>query len=242
MFSRISTFAGVLALTITIALPAAAAPTPSQACNSARIKAATKYAGCQAKARTKLEVSSDIGALKIASSKCRTKYAAEWPKLQAKFAMTSTACDQNRFTDSVDTVVDNLTGLEWEKKTDTSTVHDKDNSYNFSWTGDGDPTNADGTAFDVFLWDLNGFLFSGVGDWRLPTREEMQTLLIEPFPCSTSPCISATFGLTEPSFHLTSSRTFLDPTSVWAVSFGAEELTLMSTTANLAVRGVRGGL
>ena len=49
------------------------------------------------------------------------------------------------------TVADHDTGLLWEKKTDDSTLHDKDNAYNWS-TGTNNP---DGTAFTVFLASLN---------------------------------------------------------------------------------------
>lgn len=218
-----------------------AALTPAQACNNARTKAAVKYEACQQKAAMAFEVSMDIGALKIASSACRTKYTAVWPKLQSKFAGTFTACDQNRLTDNIDTVTDNLTNLTWEKKTDNGNTHDKDNPYYYSWAGDADTTNADGTVFDIFLGVISSVFFGNQGDWRVPTRAELQTLLIEPFPCTTSPCISATFGDTTASFTMTSSGTFSDPNGLWVVSFGAEELTLMGKTTTLPVRAVRGG-
>lgn len=238
-----TTLASLLAVAaVAAAAPAQAALTDAQACHNARIKAAVKYASCQAKARSAFEVATDIGALKVASSKCRTQYTATWPKLQAKYAGTFTACDQNRFTDLGVTVRDNLTGLEWEKKTDDGLVHDKDNTYYYSWAGDMDTTNADGNVFDIFLGVINAAFFAGVGDWRLPTREELSTLLIEPYPCTSDPCISATFGPTVSSFTMTSSGTYSDPNAFLAVQFSTEETTLWGKTSNVPVRAVRGGL
>jgi len=114
-----------------------------------------------------------------------------------------------RFVDNGDgTVTDNQTGLEWEKKTDDSTVHDKDNRY--TWTSSG--TDPDGTAFTDFLGELNDCEsmdgatitggFAGHCDWRLPTIVELQTILLAPYPCGTSPCIDMTvFGPTVASYY-----------------------------------------
>ncbi|MFN2426336.1 MAG: DUF1566 domain-containing protein [Candidatus Binatia bacterium] len=222
---------------------AQAAGTPIQACAAARINASGKYTACQAKALAKFETSSDYDALRAASSKCNMKYAAVWPKLQNKFAGSFTACDQNRYTDNGATVTDNLTGLVWEKKTDDSSVHDVDNSYTWTWAGDLDETNADGTAFDVFIWDTAGSCFQGNCDWRMPTREELQTIIAEAYPCTTSPCIAATFGLTQSSFYLTASSAVSDltGTGVWAVNFADGGMTVFGKTGAMPTRAVRGG-
>jgi hypothetical protein len=227
---------------LTLAATAQAAASDAQSCLALRLKAAAKYESCQTKARLAFEASSDIGALKVASSKCRTKYTAVWPKLAAKFTGSFTDCDQPRFVDHGDSVRDNLTGLDWEKKVDDGSINDKDNAYYYSWPGDGDSTNADGNVFDIFLGLTSANFYGGVGDWRLPTREELQTLLVEPYPCQTSPCVSATLGLTETVFYLSSSSTLVDPLSIWVVHFGTEEATLFAKTQNVAVRAVRGGL
>jgi len=56
------------------------------------------------------------------------------------------------------TVYDRVTELTWEKKTDDSSIHDKDNTYTWS-AGFSAP---DGTAFTTFLSTLNGGA-TGVG-------------------------------------------------------------------------------
>ena len=57
-----------------------------------------------------------------------------------------------RFEDRGLTVFDHQTSLEWEKKTDDSGIHDKDNYYKWSTVA---PWNPVGTAFTVFLAGLN---------------------------------------------------------------------------------------
>jgi hypothetical protein len=112
------------------------------------------------------------------------------------------------------TAYDRVTGLTWEQKTDDGGIHDKDNNYTWG-TFDG---NADGTAFTTFLATLNGGVtgvgdcrsedgitqsggFAGHCDWRLPTVAELQTILLEPLPCSTTPCIDqSVFGPVNASF------------------------------------------
>ena len=58
-------------------------------------------------------------------------------------------------------VRDNITGLIWEVKTDDATIHDKDNTYNWS------------DADNVFIDQLNTDTYGGFSDWRLPTVQEI---------------------------------------------------------------------
>ena len=168
----------------------------SRACQKGRYSAWAKYSACQQKAMAKLFADGDYHKFSkffVATSKCRVKYSGTWAKLQAKATGTGATCDTVRFTDNGTTVTDNLTGLQWEKKTDDATIHDKDDRY--SWSAGG--TAADGTAFMTFLPTLNsGGCFAGQCDWRLPTIDELQTILLEPFPCTTCPCIDPVFGPT----------------------------------------------
>ena len=96
-------------------------------------------------------------------------------------------CASDRFVDNGDgTVTDRLTALQWEKKTNDSTIHDSSNTYSEGTTRGA----ADGTVFTTFLATLNqnGSCFAQKCDWRLPTVEELQTILLKPYPCDT-PCI-----------------------------------------------------
>lgn len=95
------------------------------------------------------------------------------------------------------------------KKTASDPIHGVGNLYTWSSTG----TLPDGTAFTHFLDGLNGGEtgvgncvssngnaitegFAGYCDWRLPSIEGLQTILLAPFPCGTSPCIDPIFGPT----------------------------------------------
>jgi len=156
------------------------------------------------------------------------------------------------------TVYDRVTELTWEKKTDDGGIHDKDNTYTWS-TGTNDP---DGTAFTTFLNTLNGgatgvgnctstvnFLGSGgwAGDghcdWRLPTFQELHTILLAPFQCATNPCIDQTvFGPTQPAFYWSSSTDSLTPVNAWGLFFsdgGPGNVQKLSLGAY--ARAVRGG-
>ncbi len=177
-------------------------------------------------------------------SKCRIKYAQAWPKLQS---LIGTECDAPRWVDNGDeTVRDNLTGLTWEKKTDDSGVHDRDNLY--TWTnGDADFTDEDGTVFTTFLSSLNsGGGFAGANGWRLPTFAELQTILLpEPYPCSSDPCIDPSFGLTASSFYWSSTTSAFSPEdAAWLVDFfdGGVDDDGKDASIIIFVRAVRGGL
>jgi hypothetical protein len=119
---------------------------------------------------------------------------------------------------------------------DDNGVHDPDATWSWSLTG----TLANGTAFSSFLAALNSTQFGGAADWRLPTMDELQTILSPEAPCTT--CIDAAFGATRPLPTWTSTE---DPDlddSVREVSFGDGNLNNGIKTGHLAVRAVRGGL
>jgi hypothetical protein len=196
---------------------------------------AGKYAQCELKAIGRLVSGrSDIGQVQAMLSKCRTRYADAWVRLT----------NDARFVDNADgTVTDRLTGLQWEQKTDDASVHDKDNTYTWSTALFG--TDADGTAYTSFLATLNGGgCFAGQCDWRLPTRAELQTILLaEPYPCATSPCIDqGVFGPTAAGYYWSSTTYASSPNEAWAVSFAIGAVEGVVKGAGLSVRAVRGGL
>lgn len=62
-------------------------------------------------------------------------------------------------------VKDNFTGLIWEAKTDNHSIHRKHDLY--TWQN----------AQDVFIKELNNLNFGGCTDWRLPTIDELLSIV-----------------------------------------------------------------
>jgi hypothetical protein len=112
-------------------------------------------------------------------------------------------CYGTRFTSSGATIVDHATGLEWEKKTGSDATpnagdpRDVDNVYSWCAGSDGGcnspNTPFDGTAATEFLAKLNGAnasaCYAGHCDWRLPTFQELQAIVIPPGTCAAAPCV-----------------------------------------------------
>jgi hypothetical protein len=242
------------ALTLTAAAVLVAAPraraalTPEQQCQKGRHDAAGKYAKCELTATRKFLASGDFTEYQEAASKCRVKYTDTWLKLRTKASATGSTCDNPRFLDFGNAVVDLLTGLTWEKKDSPgggfnfANPHDADNPY--SWNAVGAGGAADGTAFTGFLPSLNTSpcTFTGYCDWRLPTRAELQTILSEPYPCTTSPCIDPIFGPTVALAYWSATTYATGPTDAWSVGFGNGFVSFSVKSTNFYVRAVRGGL
>jgi hypothetical protein len=148
-------------------------------------------------------------------------------------AFDTSACAAARYEDTgLGTVIDHVTGLEWEKKT---------------------AENVD----DVYQWDAAFVYVHGVSaevgappggsvqglggqsDWRLPSHTELQTLLIEAFPCGTSPCIDPIFGPTALLAHWAATTATSASGEAWAVAFGTGFVNFAPKTFGNHVRAVR---
>ena len=173
-----------------------------------------------------------------------------------------------RFLACVDglTVEDPETGLLWERKTTRVGVHDVSNLYNWSSTG----AAADGTAYTVFLADLNTSPgFAGHTDWRLPIISELQSIMVGPGVtnvstnvdpadpamgtnptdqatiCAGPPCIDPDFaavgGPTWPSGFWSASSLASNPNAAWVASFNSGNVPFTSKTIDNFVLAVRAG-
>jgi hypothetical protein len=136
------------------------------------------------------------------------------------------------------TVTDVNTGLQWEKKSDDGSIHDKDVFYTWS------------NALAVHVSGLNTANFAGHNDWRLPNVRELQSIVnYENY----SPAVSSAFNTgctggcavtacscTAPSDYWSSTSLAASPGNTWHVDFiiGRPDLHARSNSYN--VRAVRG--
>jgi hypothetical protein len=167
-------------------------------------------------------------------------------------------CWTIRFVDNGDgTVTDRGTELTWEKKTtgvgsgvNLADAHDVDNTY--KWSSIVGQAPPDGTAFTDFLYRLNGGTspdgsvtsgcFAGHCDWRLPTIEELGTILdFGPGCAGGSPCIFAEFGPTQPAFYWSATTLAGAPHTALVVNFSDGLLNADLKGFVYYVRAVRGG-
>lgn len=172
-----------------------------------------------------------------------------WDQASQGFKQVSDCEVLPRWTDHGDgTATDNWTGLMWELKTDDGSIHDVNKT--FSWTTAIPIEAPDGSAFLEFLGTLNdGVSTSGIMttgcfadkcDWRLPTIEELEGILLEPFPCGTTPCTSIP-GETKSSSYFSATRVVGFPTAVWVRDFSDARRTFVNGNGRYYVRAVRGG-
>ncbi len=167
---------------------------------------------------------------------------------------SNVAAGAKRFVDNGDgTITDNHRGLMWEKKTGTvgrggDYDHPRNVNNLYTWTATTGGTAADGTLFTDFLAKMNCTVSATGGcpvggryrDWRIRTIAELQTILLAPHPCGTSPCIAPIFGPTA-AFAYWSSTTDANYPGAWFVAFGDGLVNAAGKAAALYVRAVRGG-
>ena len=234
------TFVLALAALALVAGEAQAAPTAEQSCQKSLSLAAGTYLQCMEKAMGLLDGGADYGGKVVpAFGKCVDKYTANWPKLVKKYDGQGTSCSGDRYLDNGDgTFADRLTSLVWEKKTDDSGLHDKDNTYTWST---GSPWKEDGAVFTTFLKTLNDDAFGGSNGWRLPSIYELNTLVAPGFPnCSAPPCTAVPEPTVSSDYWSSSSRR-LYPSNAWSVLFDVGGVFSDGKTDSYYARAVRGG-
>jgi Protein of unknown function (DUF1566) len=154
------------------------------------------------------------------------------------------------YTDNGDgTITDNGTGLVWEKLSDDSSIHDKDNK--FTWDA----------AFATKVASFNLAAFAGHTDWRLPNVNELHSLVhYDSFPAISTAFAFPPFcrpgctiftcscpgggGLNDRAYYWTSSTSSGSQShTAWVVDFDFGEVSVLShsKTNSYRVRLVRGG-
>ena len=152
-------------------------------------------------------------------------------------------------------VKDNVTGLIWEVKTDDGGLRDKDNKY--TWYNPDKNNNggyagtSGGNTTNSFVTAVNAIHLCGYFDWRMPSREELHSLLLFD---RYNPMIDTTFFPNTPwveAFFPNPPRIFLrflssspyasDSNSVWSVDFHEGLNVEDDKDTHISVRLVRSG-
>jgi hypothetical protein len=137
-------------------------------------------------------------------------------------------------------VRDTQTNLIWEKKVESAYPSAVDNA--FTWcAATGNSRAGTPCAGNTASWinDLRGRLG---GDWRLPTREELTSIVQAPCPRSSfSPCIDPVFGTTAAAHYWSSEES--GDANAYSVSFtnGQVVTETKAGTTSVRVRAVRSG-
>jgi hypothetical protein len=226
---------------------AIAAGTPQQNCDKARLLAWGGYVGCMEKAKIGLFLGKD-SAKDRASWRCRHRYFSKWTAFQTRVGLGGSTCAGARFTNNGETVTDNLTGLEWEKKAYAidPTLHDW--TYTYDWSS-GTPGDGTGDAFTYFLNHVNLEELGGSMGWRLPTVPELASIVLD-YPCvdewcdcHLNSCIDQTvFGPTQSDVYWSATPSAGNPSDVWGLSLDGAGIGSLWKSVDAYVRAVRGGL
>jgi hypothetical protein len=167
-----------------------------------------------------------------------------------------------RFVDNGDgTICDHKTGLMWEMKLaadgtdggncadpaqDARDIHCANNLYLWKDPSDGNNANPDGTAFTVFLAELNqdtsddseSICFANYCDWRIPRLAELRTIVAT--PCNGVPCLDPEFGPAMAAVYWSGTSYSTGPASAWVINFNTGLVDLGGKNTGGYVRAVRG--
>ncbi|MBF0210656.1 MAG: DUF1566 domain-containing protein [Desulfamplus sp.] len=150
-------------------------------------------------------------------------------------------------------VIDNVTGLIWEVKKSSDgipnydNIHDADNTY--TWYDINPDTNGGvaGTPGDKtdtldFINAMNDEKLGGFADWRMPTKEELNSILN--FENHNPAVNTLYFANTIPSYYWTANTLASLPENAWKVDFyagGDFDHSKLDAAGKYSVRAVRGG-
>ncbi len=127
---------------------------------------------------------------------------------------------------SDNTVTDTSTGLMWEKKTDDGGTNDRDMTY--TWE-----------AALSWVQGLNASGYLGYNDWRLPTNNELQSIVDY---SRDYPAIDTTvFSETASSYYWSATTYAANTSYAWHVVFNVGSFSGSNKSGSYYVRAVRGG-
>lgn len=164
------------------------------------------------------------------------------------------------YTDNGDgTIIDNVTGLMWEKKDNAGGIHDLNKRYTFGTTDP--PYTMNGTMVTEFLATLNTEpCFANHCDWRIPNVKELESIVDYeiPYPgptvnaafntnCGTGCTVNGNGGpmcsCTAAAPHWSSSTCRHPPAdAAWDIDFFFGQVFTSNKDLFFKVRAVRGGL